>query len=337
MRSRMPFESDRMRTEGGEVNRLLVGVDIGGTKTAVVLSRDPPHTLWRAEFPTFPQQGPEHALAKIVSLIRQGLAESGSELRSIGVSCGGPLDRVRGIIQRPPNLPTWDGVPVKAILESEFGVPCALENDANAGAVAEHRFGAGRGCRHLVFLTLGTGLGAGLILNGEIFRGATSMAGEIGHVRLTEGGPNGYNKAGSVEGWASGSGMVQHAADTIRMAVAAGGSTRLAEKLVTLSARDIGMAMAEGDAVAARIVEQTGRRLGEALAVLVDILNPERIVIGGLALRFGERLLAPARRSMQAEALPLSAAACSIFPAELGEGIGDVAAICIAMGLHGGV
>lgn len=319
------------------MNRLLVGVDIGGTKTAVVFCSDPPHTLWRAEFSTSPQQGPAHALAKIVSLIQRGLAETGGELRSIGVSCGGPLDRLRGIIQRPPNLPTWAGVPVKAMLEAEFGVPCAVENDANAGAVAEHRFGAGRGCRHLVFLTLGTGLGAGLILNGEIFRGASSMAGEIGHVRLTADGPNGYDKAGSVEGWASGGGMVQHAADTIRSAIAAGESTTLADRLATLTARDIGQALDAGDPVAARIVELTGRRLGEALAVLVDILNPERIVIGGLALRFGEHLLAPARRSMQAEALPLSAAACSIFPAELGESIGDVAAICIAMGLHGSV
>ncbi len=320
---------------GAEVNRLLVGVDIGGTKTAVVLCKEPPHLLWRAEFPTAPQRGPEHALAKIAHLIRQGLAESGSEASSIGVSCGGPLDRIRGVIQRPPNLPTWDGVPVKAMLEAEFGVPCTLENDANAGAVAEHRFGAGRGCRHLVFLTLGTGLGAGLILNGEIFRGATSMAGEIGHVRLTEGGPNGYNKAGSIEGWASGGGMVQHAADTIRMAIAAGESTKLADRMTMLTARDIGIAMTEGDAVAARIVEHTGRRLGEALAILVDILNPERIVIGGLALRFGEHLLSPARKWMHIEALPSSAAACSILPAELGERIGDIAAICIAMGLHG--
>ena len=320
---------------GTEVNRLLVGVDIGGTKTAVVLSKEPPHILWRAEFATLPQQGPEHALRKITDLMRRGLAESGGDLSSIGVSCGGPLDRIRGIVQRPPNLPTWDGVPVKAILEGEFGVPCALENDANAGAMAEHRFGAGRGCRHLVFLTLGTGLGAGLILNGEIFRGASGMAGEIGHVRLTDGGPHGYNKAGSVEGWASGGGMVQHAAETIRTAIASGEPTTLADRLATLTARDIGLALVEGDAVAARIVEHTGCRLGQALAVLVDILNPERIVIGGLALRFGEHLLEPARRSMQAEALPSSAAACSILPAELGERIGDVAAICIAMDPHG--
>jgi glucokinase len=313
----------------------MVGVDIGGTKTAVVLCDQPVQILWRAEFSTLPEHGPEHAIEKIVGLIRRGQAETGCEIHSIGVSCGGPLDRLRGVIQRPPNLSTWDGVPVKSILENEFGVPCAVENDADAGAMAEHRFGAGRGCQHLVFLTLGTGLGAGLILNGQIFRGATSMAGEIGHVRLTETGPNRYNKAGSVEGWASGAGMALHAADTIRAAIAAGETTLLADKLPIITAREIGIAASEGDLVAARIIERTGRRLGEALAVLVDILNPERIIIGGLALRFGERLLSPARTRMQEEALPASAAACSIITAELGEQIGDVAAICVAMGITG--
>lgn len=323
--------------EGAELNRVMAGVDIGGTKTAVVLCNEPPHILWRAEFSTFPEQGPQHALDKIVGLIRRGQAETGTEIRSVGVSCGGPLDRSFGIIQRPPNLSTWDNVPIRTILQDEFGVPCALENDADAGAIAEHRFGAGRGCRHLIFLTLGTGLGAGLILNGQIYRGVTAMAGEIGHVRLTETGPNRYDKAGSVEGWASGAGMALHAPNTIRTAIAAGEITLLADNLPEITARDIGVALAQGDIVAARIMEQTGRRLGEALAMLVDILNPERIIIGGLAIRFGEHLLAPARTRMREEALPASVAACSIVTAELGEQIGDVAAICVAMGLNGAV
>ncbi len=317
------------------MKRLLAGIDIGGTKTAVVLCAHPPDVLWRAEFPTLPDDGWQPALDQICTLMRKGIQEAGGDIASIGVSCGGPLDRVRGVIQRPPNLLTWDEVPIKTILEDEFGVPCSLENDANAGAVAEHRFGAGRSCQHIVFLTLGTGLGAGLILNGRIFRGASSMAGEIGHVRLTEHGPSGYGKAGSVEGWASGGGMARHGIITVQQAVAAGESTELADKLEALTARDIGWAAAQGDAVAARIVEHTGYRLGESMAILVDILNPERIIVGGLALRFGEQLLAPARRRVQAEALTASAATCSIVTAELGESIGDIAAICIAMGLHG--
>jgi glucokinase len=318
--------------------KLLAGVDIGGTKTAVVLSAEPPRILWRREFATRPELGPGQAIEQIVALIARGVEELGAQaetdIGAIGVSCGGPLDRIAGVIERPPNLPTWDNVPLKALLEARFGVPCSVENDANAGAVAEHQFGAGRGSKHMVFLTGGTGLGAGLVLNGCIYHGANAMAGEIGHVRLTEDGPNGYGKAGSVEGWASGGGMARHGAETVRAAIKAGEQTSLGEHLETLTSRDIGQALEAGDAVGARIVAEAGRRLGEALAVLVDVLNPERIVIGGMALRLGDHLLGPARARMAEEALPAAASACTVLPAELGESIGDVAAICVAMGLH---
>lgn len=316
------------------MKRTLVGIDIGGTKTAVVLCAEPPKILWRAEFATLPEQGPEHALEQIVALVTRGAAETESEMESIGVSCGGPLDRIAGLIQRPPNLPTWHDVRIKEMLEAKFGVTCAVENDANAGAVAEHQFGAGRGCRHMIFLTMGTGIGAGLIFNGAIFHGANAMAGEIGHVRLTADGPMGYGKRGSVEGWVSGGGMARHGVETLRRAIAEGTPTVLADKVSDLTARDIGLAVAAGDEVAMTIVQHTGERLGETLAMLVDLLNPERIVIGGLALRLGDALLGPARKRMQAEALGSSAAACEVVPAQLGESIGDVAAICVAMGLH---
>lgn len=312
----------------------LLGIDIGGTKTAIVLSSSPPSVLWREEFETLPALGAELAVRRILALARRGVAETGCVAAAIGVSCGGPLDRVRGIIQRPPNLPTWDDIPIKDILEQEFGVPCFVENDANAGAVAENRFGAGKGCRHMVFLTMGTGLGAGLILNGQIFHGANAMAGEIGHVRLTDSGPMGYGKTGSVEGWASGGGMAQHAASSVQEALQAGKFTMLAEALPEITARDVGQALLAGDSVAAQIVRRTGWRLGEALAILVDVLNPQRIVIGGLALRFGEALLEPARQRMREEALADTAAVCEIVSAALGERIGDVAALCVAMGLH---
>ena len=332
----MSGEAGNLRAKNDPGHRpSFAGIDIGGTKTAVVLSTDPPQVLWREEFETSPALGPEHAVRKITALVRRAVEETGRSLSAIGVSCGGPLDRDRGVIQRPPNLPTWDDVPIKQVLEHEFGVPCFVENDANAGAVAEHQFGAGKGCRHMVFLTMGTGLGAGLILNNQIFHGANAMAGEIGHVRLTVEGPEGYNKAGSVEGWASGGGMAQHAAETIREALQRGEQTILARLLPNVTARDVGQALLAGDEVAASIVRRTGTRLGEALAILVDLLNPERIVVGGLALRLGEALLQPARLRMTEEALADAAAACTVVPAMLGESIGDVAALCVAMGLHG--
>jgi glucokinase len=320
---------------------LLIGVDIGGTKTAVLASADPPGVLERIEFPTRPGRGPQPA----INLIKRGVYDllsrhltAGVKLGAIGVSCGSPLDPVRGVIQAPPNLTTWVDIPITAILAREFGVECHLENDANAGAVAEHQFGAGRGCRHMVFITMGTGFGAGIIADGRLYRGANDMAGEIGHVRLTRSGPVGYHKAGSAEGWASGGGVAQVAGRMVAAALRKRELTVLASlsrhgKAIT--ARDVGLAAQRGDAVALRIVRSTGRRLGEALAILVDLLNPERIVIGGLAMRLGHMLLEPARRVIRREALTISAENCQVVSAGLGERIGDVAALSVALGLPG--
>ena len=326
---------------------LVAGVDIGGTKTAVVLAAEPfsraavatggaaPSILTRGVFATRPAAGPEPAIRSIVEALRQALASPAAaegSLRAIGVSCGSPLDAKAGVIQEPPNLATWKDVPITSILGREFGVPCFLENDANAGAMAEHAFGGGRGTRNLVFLTMGTGFGAGLIVEGELYRGASDAAGEIGHVRLSATGPIGYHKAGSVEGWASGGGMAKVAKLRMAAAAARGQPTLLAEvdgREVT--ARDVAEAAERGDVLAGQIIRATGRRLGQALAIVVDVLNPECILVGGLALRLGESLLGPARAVVAREALAGSAGVCRIAAAELGESIGDVAALCVAV------
>ena len=314
--------------------KLWVGVDIGGTKTALLLSADPPHVIKRIEFPTLPDNGPQPAIDQIKSSLHAMLAEmAGAPLAGIGVSCGSPLDARRGIIQAPPNLSTWIDVPIVEILRAEFGCPAYLENDANAGALAEHRFGAGQGARNMVFLTMGTGFGAGIIIDGHIYQGANGNAGEIGHVRLTPHGPVGYHKSGSAEGWVSGGGVAQWADLAIAAARKSGEASILLgyPQDYRVTARDIGNAAAQGDALASRIVTHLGEKLGAALAIVVDLLNPERIVIGGLAMRLGERLLQPAREVLAQEALPHSVAVCEILPAALGESIGDVAALCIAM------
>jgi glucokinase len=318
---------------------VLVGVDIGGTKTAMVVSLEPPIVIDRIEFRTQPERGAERALRLIKKGIDDLLCKHRMEraaIKAIGVSCGGPLDRIRGVIQAPPNLSTWVDIPIKAILEEEFKTDCHVENDANAGAVAEHRFGAGQGCQHMIFLTMGTGFGAGIIADGRLYHGANDRAGEIGHVRLTRSGPVGYYKAGSVEGWISGGGIAQVAGLVVAAARKRGKKTVLAEQLrrgKLVSARDVALAAQNGDAVATRIIRSTGRRLGQVLAILVDILNPERIVIGGLAIRLGDSLLGPARKVIQREALSPSATSCELVPAALDERIGDVAALCVAMGL----
>jgi glucokinase len=320
-------------------NARWIGVDIGGTKTAISIANRLPEILARVEFPTLPEQGPDRAIRLIKEHIHHFLHESHldkRELRAIGVSCGGPLDSSLGLIQTPPNLRTWVDIPITSILRDEFQIPCMLENDANAGAIAECLYGAGQGTRHMVFITMGTGFGAGIIVNGQLLRGASGQAGEIGHVRLTPSGPVGYNKAGSAEGWASGGGIAQVAAQEVSDAVRRGEATLLAQRLGdkgAISAKDVAEAAEQGDSLAARIIHETGGRLGEALAILIDLFNPERIVIGGLAMRLGEKLLRPARSVVDREALPASAKLCQIVPAALSENIGDVSALCIAMKL----
>jgi glucokinase len=315
-----------------------IGIDVGGTKTAIVTSANPPTVLGRTEFATLPAKGADRALKLAKEGIRVLLAQQGLEIsaiKRIGVSCGGPLDRIQGVIQSPPNLPSWDNVPIKAIMEEEFGAECQVENDANAGAVAEHRFGAGQGTQNMVFLTMGTGLGAGIITDGHLYHGTNDLAGEVGHIRLTRTGPVGHNKAGSAEGWASGGGIAHWAARAVARAAKTKQKTTLTELLQSgkaLTARDVGLAAQRGDRIAVEIIQSTGRRLGAVLAILVDLLNPERIVIGGLAMRLGDLLLEPARSVMRREALAPAVASCEIVPAALDERIGDVAALCVALG-----
>jgi glucokinase len=182
----------------------------------------------------------------------------------------------------------------------------------------------------MIFLTMGTGLGAGIIVDGRLYRGTSDAAGEIGHVRLTRSGPVGYYKAGSVEGWASGGGLGLVATAAVARARKRGERTLLPG---VPTAKDVAEAARAGDVLAKELIRSTGKRLGEALAILVDILNPERIVIGGLAMRLGDDLLKPARSVLHREGLPASVAVCEVVPALLTEQIGDIAALCVAAGV----
>ena len=174
--------------------REYIGIDIGGTKCAVVRGDESGRILEKRSFPTTDRA---NTLEQIFEHTRQILSD---RTKAIGVSCGGPLDSKTGVILGPPNLPGWDCVPVTEHLTERFHLPAYLENDANACAVAEWRFGAGKGCENLIFLTFGTGLGAGLILDGKLYRGACGMAGEVGHVRLFPGRPHWLRESGFLRG-----------------------------------------------------------------------------------------------------------------------------------------
>lgn len=317
------------------VGRKLVGIDVGGTKIAVVLGThagEGVEVVDRIAFAT--PRGPEPAVAGIVDALhvldgRHGIRDAAA----FGVSCGGPLDSGTGVVLSPPNLPGWDRVPIVDILRRELGIPGGLQNDANACALAEWMYGAGRGCRNMVFLTFGTGMGAGLILNGALYEGREGMAGEVGHIRLAEDGPEGYGKRGSFEGFCSGGGIARLAQEAARARAARGKpATRwpTEERIKGITAREICEAARGGDAFAAEVCQTSGRYLGRGLAVLIDVLNPERIVIGGVFPRARDLLEPPAQAVIAGEALDLPREHCAIVPAGLGEEIGDVAALSVA-------
>ncbi len=185
-----------------------IGIDIGGTKTAVLLTGIDGSISDRKQFATVTGRG---GWQKTIGMMKEQVAQltKDAKVEAIGISCGGPLDSRRGMILSPPNLPGWDQVPVTQIFSDAFGVPAYLENDANAGALAEWLYGAGKGYDNVIFLTFGTGLGAGLILDGKLYNGANDYGGEAGHIRLAPEGPIGYHKRGSFEGFCSGTGLAQ--------------------------------------------------------------------------------------------------------------------------------
>ncbi len=290
---------------------LLLGIDVGGTKSAALLGDDSGTVLDRIEIPTGP---PDDTLDQLFSDALR--LSRGQEISACGISCGGPLSRTDGVILSPPNLPGWDRVPIVAIAQQRLGIPAHLENDANAAALAEWRWGVSRSIDNLIYLTCGTGQGAGLILDGKLYRGKQDLAGEIGHVRLRPDGPVGYGKSGSVEGFTSAKALTAFAAAI--------------PSLSRFTPAQIGQAALHGDADAQRIVVELGRHLGEACAILIDLLNPQRISLGSLSLRLGSLLLDPLVQAARAQSLPMAFEACTIAPASLGQRIQDCAALAVA-------
>jgi glucokinase len=255
-------------------------------------------------------------------------------ITAIGIACGGPLDPKTGRIMSPPNLLDWDDVDIVTPLVEKFGVPVALRNDADACALAEWRMGAGQGYENLVFLTFGTGMGAGLILNGRLYSGSTGLAGEVGHIRLAENGPLGYGKEGSFEGFCSGGGIARLGRMRALQAIQAGHSPLFCpsiEQLDAVDARAIADACVAGDELAADIYRLVAQYLGRGISLLIDVLNPELIVLGSLYVRQQAILEHLMRKEIEREALTLSAKACRIVPAALGEQLGDYAALCVGM------
>ncbi len=318
--------------------RCLAGIDIGGTKCSVAVGKESGTDIEIVDKERFPTpKEPAQALEALVETLQRMLKRRPEAvLSAVGISCGGPLDSERGLILCPPNLPKWDRIDVVTPFKETFGVPAAVQNDANACALAEWLWGAGKGTKNMIFLTFGTGLGAGLILDGRLYTGTNDMAGEAGHIRLAEDGPEGYGKRGSFEGFCSGGGIARAAVPRLREWTAAGRTSSIlapGQPVEEVTAREIGLAAENGDELALEILRDTGRMLGRGIAVLMDILNPQKIVIGSIFLRQEGILREPMEEAIRREALYYTRQVCEVAPAGLGEQLGDYAALSVAKNL----
>jgi glucokinase len=317
---------------------MLLGFDIGGTKCAVLLGKQEPETITIVDKAAVPTDLPVYEMiAKLFGMADEMLARNNvpkDGLQGIGISCGGPLSSKKGLILSPPNLIGWDRVPIVQMAKEHFGKPVLLQNDANACAVAEWKYGAGRGYDNLIFLTFGTGMGAGLILNGQLYSGISDLAGEVGHIRLAEMGPVGFGKAGSFEGFCSGGGIAQIAQIKARERLQVGLDTAYCKSINNLpdvSAKSVAEAAMEGDETAIEVYRVCGEYLGKALAMFIDMLNPELIILGSIYGRAKDLLEPVMMEVIRREAYFESVEACKIVQAGLEESIGDIAALSLAL------
>lgn len=307
----------------------ILGIDIGGTKLAVGVATPDGRVLADARRASGAHEGPDPMIRRVVDLAREVLerAEVGiGEVDAIGIGCGGPLDPWRGVVLNALNNPGWVDVPLVARIEAELGRPTFLDNDANAAALGEHRFGAGRGTAHMVYLTISTGVGGGLILDGRLYHGANGNAGELGHVSVqVVGGRRCHCGAiGCLEAYCSGTNI----AARFREALEAGATSALTEDI---TAEWVADAARGGDVLARRIWDETMVLLGGGITSIIHAFNPELVVLGGGVTRSGDLLFEPVGRVVAERTMPWLLEPVRIVPAELGELTGVLGAVAVAL------
>ena len=313
----------------------LIGIDIGGTKCAVSYGCREGDRLVVVDKDRFAttevNETIEHICQSVAKMLEKHQLNK-DNTKGIGISCGGPLSSTKGIVMSPPNLIGWDNIPIVKIIEDLTHIPTHLQNDANACALAEYKFGAGRGSRNMVFLTLGTGLGAGIVIDGKLYSGANDNAGEVGHIRLAEFGPVGYGKRGSFEGFTSGGGIAQIASVLVKEQWQQGNKVSWCELggLDKITTQLVAEQASKGDAVAKEAFDIAAEYLGRGLSIIIATLNPDVIVIGSIFTRCEHLLREGMQKVIDREALPCASKVCEVRTAALDEQIGDFAALSVA-------
>lgn len=307
----------------------VLALDIGGTKLAVgVVTHDGSVHGLLVE-PTHRDQGPGPVIQRLLDMGHRSVAAAGlgAPVRAVGISCGGPLDARAGVLLCPPHLPGWVDIRIGDLVSAEFGVPAVLENDATAAALAEHRYGAGRGTSTMLYLTVSTGVGGGAVVDGRLHAGAAGNGGEFGHVMVRRGGRLcSCGRHGCVEAYAAGSSIAARAAE----ALADGRASALADLPSPPTAADVSRAAALGDPLSVEIWAEATDALGSAVTDLVNVFEPELVVLGGGVVRAGAQLLDPVRAVVAAEAMGPAGRVARIEVAALGDVVCVVGAAAVA-------
>ena len=306
-----------------------IGIDVGGTNVKIALVDEKGKIIYSNSVPTYAKMGFEYTVNNIKQSIRDLMKETRTDEKSIegiGFDCPGQIDYKNGIVKLAPNIPGWVDVPIAKMIEDEFHIKTRIDNDVRCAALGELKFGAGKGCENFVCITVGTGIGSGLVINGKLVRGASNAAGEIGHIKLKakDGAICGCGDTGCLEAYASGPCIVAMAQDYIK----GGKSAKFAEMASDgeITPYIVAKAAEAGDPVAKRIFEIMGEYIGLGLTSVINLLNPEKVIVGGGVAECGDLLLEPIRKTVKKRAMVVAGSAVEIVPAQLGNSAGVIGA-----------
>ena len=320
---------------GVKMTRYAVGIDIGGTKIAAGVVDDQAQILSRFETRQHSGQPPEVVVEAVQRAFQEVIVGVGLEkgaLLGVGVGFAGHTDGRAGVVLTSSNLLSWDRMPLRDVLCERLGMMVRLDNDCNAAALAEYRYGAGRGSRDMVYVVFSTGMGAGIIIDGHLYRGHTGTAGEVGHTVVdVDGRICSCGKRGCLMSWACGMALTQLAGERIR-----GGEDTLLQEmargdLASINGEMVADAARHGDRMALELIQLTGKYLGVGLSTIVQVLNPEVIVIGGGLTRIGPLLMDACVAALQENVHPVLANSAGIVPSHFGEDVGIVGAATLVL------
>lgn len=319
-------------------DKLYIGIDLGGTKILTGLVDEKGRVIAQDYRRTRAKKGVDTVIGRMAESAAQAMQDAGvapTGIQAVGIGVPGPVDTDEGIVTQPPNLPGWRDVAVRAMIEEALGIPTFLENDANAAALGEYLFGAGRGSTHMLYVTVSTGIGGGFILDGELYHGADGAAGEIGHITILPRGPHcGCGNRGCLESVASGTAIAREGRELVIRGVPTLISELAGQDPEAVTAKLVAEAARQGDLEAQEIIQEAMGYLGVGIANLVNLLNPELVVIGGSLIKLGEVLFSSVRRAVKRRAFPIASHRARIVPAELGDRAGVCGAAAVAIQAH---